>query len=152
MPIHLPTPGSNDLLDLTRGQFGGGITLSLGPTDLRVLCRQVADDFALLHPHRPFHVEMHGELRGGWDGERVLQAITNLVGNALQHCDAGVVTVRAQGEVERATIEVHNPWTPIPPAVLPTIFEPFRRGDDSAQASASTSCARSPALTAATPR
>jgi len=51
------------------------------------------------------------------------------VGNALQHGDPGrPVTVRITEEEGRAQLSVHNHGPPIPPEVLPSIFEPFQRG------------------------
>src|SRR5580700_9291396 len=41
-----------DILDLTRGQFAGGIPLSLQPTDLGAVCRGVVDECQLAAPER----------------------------------------------------------------------------------------------------
>jgi signal transduction histidine kinase len=66
---------------------------------------------------------------GVWDPERLAQAVGNLIGNALQHGEPGrPVTLRIAEEEGRAELSVHNHGPPIPPALLPSIFEPFQRG------------------------
>jgi signal transduction histidine kinase len=57
------------------------------------------------------------------------QVITNLVGNAVQHSPEGTpVRVGSRGRDGEVLLEVHNEGPPIPAEVLPTLFEPFRRG------------------------
>ena len=56
------------------------------------------------------------------------QVVSDLVGNALQHSpeDSPVeVTLKDLGE--SVVLETHNGGPPIPPEVLPHIFEPGRR-------------------------
>jgi signal transduction histidine kinase len=65
---------------------------------------------------------------GAWDEHRVLQAISNLTTNALQHGAPGSpVRVRLTGAERSVAVEVHNQGT-IPAELLPRIFEPFRSG------------------------
>ena len=122
-----------DLLDLTRGELGGGIPIVRVSGDVATLCRHVADDYVPRYPDRPITLDVTGDLHGEWDVDRLLQAISNLVGNALQHAEGGAVSIRARDEPGCVTIEVHNTGTAIAAEILPSIFEPFRRGDDSAE-------------------
>ena len=49
--------------------------------------------------------------------------------NEIEHAAPGtVVVVKARANGEQAIVEISNQGTPIPPDVLPFIFEPFRRG------------------------
>ncbi len=121
-----------DILDLTRNQLAGGIPLSLRPTSLADLCRAVVDECRLARPESELALELTGNPTGLWDADRLARVVSNLVGNAIEHSPAGRVTLRAIDNGETAALEVHNGGTPIDPAVLPTVFEPFRRGDGGA--------------------
>jgi signal transduction histidine kinase len=118
-----------EVLDLTRGQLGGGIPVTRTSCDLAALCRQVADECEAAHPDRKIRFESRGEeLRGEWDPSRLQQAITNLVANAIQYSSRDPVLVVASDEGDHAEIEVINHGTPIPEGAQRALFEPFRRG------------------------
>ncbi len=71
----------------------------------------------------------HGDLVGKWDADRLRQVVSNLLGNAVHHGAGGGpvdVTVTAEGGDVR--VAVRNGAPPIPPADLPTIFDPLVRG------------------------
>jgi signal transduction histidine kinase len=62
------------------------------------------------------------------DEHRILQALSNLAGNAVQHGTPGTpVQVRMTGNEEQVVVEVRNGGT-IPSDMLPRLFEPFRSG------------------------
>ena len=117
-----------DLLDLAREREGEGIPIDPKPTDLRGVCRQIIDELEAIAKDREvvFDCEANGD--GEWDEQRILQAISNLASNAVQHGTPGSpVRVRLTGDEHRVAVEVHNRGT-IPIDVLPRIFEPFRSG------------------------
>ena len=72
----------SDVLDMARSRVGGGITLSLEQVDLADLVRRVVAEHS---SDAGIRVELEGDLRGEWDPGRLAQAISNLLGNALQH-------------------------------------------------------------------
>ncbi|WNG14716.1 PAS domain-containing protein [Cystobacter fuscus] len=118
-----------DLLDFSQARLGGGIPVERKQMDLFELTRGVVEELAASHPEREVEMSQEGEGAGDWDGDRLAQVLGNLVGNALQHSPAHTpVRVRCQGEPSTVVIEVHNEGTPIDPAYLPELFEPFRRG------------------------
>jgi signal transduction histidine kinase len=115
-----------DMLDVTRTQFGASLPLTPQPTDAAVVCSSVIDRLESLHPSREIELQRQGDLHGYWDADRLNQLFSNLLKNAIQHGGAdSAVRVRAAGEPERVVIEVHNYGEPIPPALLPRIFEPL---------------------------
>jgi signal transduction histidine kinase len=120
-----------DILDLTRGQFAGGIPLSVQPTDLGAVCRGVVDECQLAAPERVLRLDVTGDVIGSWDTDRLGRVASNLVGNAVAHGGDGPVHVRLSDQGEQVALEVHNRGAPIDPQVLPVLFEPFRRGDTS---------------------
>jgi signal transduction histidine kinase len=121
----------SDLLDYTRTRLGAGMPVSPAPMDLDILCRAVFNEYRTAHPDRVirFHRAPDGDFSGEWDTDRLRQAISNLVGNAVQHGDKNApidVTLTADATV--VTVMIHNGGTPIAPGELPQIFEPLVRG------------------------
>ena len=117
-----------DLLDLSRAREGAGITINPKPTDLRVVCRQIIDELEAIARDRPITFDCDADGAGAWDEQRILQAISNLTSNAVQHGTPGSpVRVRLTGDEHHVAVEVHNRGT-IPSEILPRIFEPFRSG------------------------
>jgi two-component system, OmpR family, sensor histidine kinase VicK len=121
-----------DLLDLSRERHGGGIAISRAATDLQSVCRQVIDELAASAKDRSIELVCDGDARGEWDGPRLTQAISNLVGNAVQHSPAGTpIVVAIDARAADVTVAVRNQGQ-IPPDVLPTIFDAFRSGSEKA--------------------
>ena len=112
------------LLDFTRVRLGGGIPLETKPIDLRDVYRDVVEEFGTA-----VRVEVEGDVTGTWDPDRLTEALSNLVRNAVEHAAPGTsVVARAHAEGSEVVVEITNQGAPIPPALLPVIFEPFRRG------------------------
>src|SRR5690606_35964544 len=113
-----------DLLDLTRFRLGGSLPLKRRPVDFRLLCEEVLAELASSHPEADLRCDMAGTPSGEWDADRLMQAVSNLAGNAVQHGEgsAVVLCVRDQGDSVRLT--VHNGGPPIPDELLPFVFQP----------------------------
>jgi signal transduction histidine kinase len=118
-----------DLLDYTRTRLGAGMPVSPTPMDLNSLCRQLFDEFRTAHPSRVIRFQSDGEQTGEWDADRLRQAISNLLGNAVQHgAENAPIDLKLTGETSDVVVVVHNDGPPIPPGELPRIFEPLVRG------------------------
>jgi PAS domain S-box-containing protein len=66
------------------------------------------------------------------DSDRIVQALTNLVGNAIKFSPAGgQVTVSARQENSHVTFEVADQGRGIPPDKIATVFERFQQVDSS---------------------
>jgi signal transduction histidine kinase len=119
----------SDVIDFARGQRGGGIPAVPVTCDMGEICREVVDEVRVAHPARALTIVASGDLIGSWDRDRLLQALSNLVSNALIH-GSDPVEIRAFEEPDRqsVTTEIHNAGPPIPDDVMPTLFDPFRRG------------------------
>jgi signal transduction histidine kinase len=116
------------LLDLTRSRFGGGIPIDPEPVDIREVCEQVVGQTELTHPDRSLRVDVRGDSTGVWDRDRIVHLLANLVGNAVQHGEPRTpIELRIDGGENELVIEVANRGNPIPPAMLPSIFDAFRR-------------------------
>ncbi|MFL5351539.1 ATP-binding protein [Archangium sp.] len=123
-----------DILDFTRTRLGGGYTLARTWVNVHDVLRQVVEELEVAHPQRRFELSVSGTGWGEWDADRIAQAASNLVGNAVQYSpeDSAIrVVVRDEGEGVR--VEVHNLGPPIPTERMPHIFDPFVRGRDGAR-------------------
>ena len=111
------------LLELTRGRLGGGFPIEPKPTDLREVCRSIAEEF------KPaLQLDVEDNLTGLWDPDRLAEAISNIARNATEHAAPGTgVVVKAHAEDADAVVEIINQGEPIPDDVLPFLFEPFHR-------------------------
>jgi two-component system, sensor histidine kinase and response regulator len=118
------------LVDFTRGELGGGIPIQPTPMDFGAVLRSVVDEISTAHHGAEIQVETSGSLVGAWDGERVHQALTNLLGNAVLH-GKGCIRVNASGQRAGVLVKVHNGGPAIPDDQLPRIFEPFRKEERS---------------------
>lgn len=117
-----------DLLDLSREREGTGIPVEPKPNDLRAMCQQIIDELEAIARDRKIIFDCEADGQGAWDEHRILQAISNLISNAVRHGTPGSpVRVRLTGDEQRVAVEVHNEGT-IPGEILPRIFEPFRSG------------------------
>ncbi|VTT99024.1 histidine kinase : ATP-binding region ATPase domain protein OS=Gemmatimonadetes bacterium KBS708 GN=J421_6171 PE=4 SV=1: HisKA: HATPase_c [Gemmataceae bacterium] len=118
----------NDLLDLTRARLGAGIPLACAEMDLGEVGRQTVEEVAAYHPDRDLRFEASGPVRGSWDAARLGQALSNLVGNAVQHgSPAAPVAVAVRGAADEVAVSIHNRGAAIPPAHVNLIFSPLKR-------------------------
>ena len=116
-----------DMLDLARVRLAGGIPIRREPVDFGELLRQAIDEQRASAPERQIELAVHGRLDGEWDGARLTQVVSNLVGNALQHGEPGcVVECAVDGsDAEQVVLSVRN-GGPIPEDIRPHVFDPFR--------------------------
>jgi signal transduction histidine kinase len=118
-----------DLLDFTRARLGGGLPVRRAPGDLHLLTQQAVEEVRLAHPGRDVRFTSSGPGQGEWDADRLLQVITNLVNNALAYSPLDTpVQVETRGEPDAVLLHVHNAGPPIPPELMPRLFEPMTRG------------------------
>lgn len=119
----------SDLLDYTRTRLGAGMPVNPAPLDLALLARELIYEYRAARPDRAIDFRADGDLNGRWDSDRVRQAISNLMGNALQHGSPDFpVTLSLTGDATSVVIEIRNGGEPIPPGELPKIFDPLIRG------------------------
>jgi signal transduction histidine kinase len=116
-----------DMLDLARARLGGGIVVQREPADFQALVERVLREHQAAAPDRTIEARYQGDLAGHWDPERIGQAASNLIGNALKHGNPLLpVRVSLDGTMPaHVTLMVQNGGT-IPADMLPHLFDPFR--------------------------
>ena len=116
-----------DLLDTTRTNSGARLPLRLERADARTLASEAIGDLTLRAGDR-FALDAPQPVHGHWDGERLKQALNNLLENAVKYgAEDTPITCRVSCTKERLFISVHNQGDPIDPTLIPVLFQPFRR-------------------------
>jgi chemotaxis family two-component system sensor kinase Cph1 len=116
------------VLDMSRIDGGLGLGVALEPVDLTALLEDLIDEARLAYPTVPFQLVCDDAAAVNADGGRLAQVLSNLLSNARHHGEAGKpvrVCVRVDGK--EAVVEVCNAGAPIPPELVATLFNPFKR-------------------------
>jgi signal transduction histidine kinase len=115
-----------DLLEYTRTRLGAGMPIDRSACDLGPVCEGSLEDIRAGNPEQQFVQQMSGDLNLQADAARIQQALSNLLGNAVQHGSRrSPVTLTANGETDAIVLKVGNSGDPIPSDALQVIFEPL---------------------------
>jgi signal transduction histidine kinase len=125
---------TSDLLDI--GRLDQGLfTLKIQPVDLAEIARVTAA--ALTTPSTPIEVEAPAEIVILGDGDRLQQALENVVSNAMKYSPSGEpVRLRLglvdDGDAPRCQLDVIDRGPGIPPEIRPHLFGRYSAGKGSA--------------------
>jgi signal transduction histidine kinase len=116
----------DDLLLLAR--LDEGTELRQEPVEVELVLREALLRAMLLAP-REVSVEAEPDLYVLADPDRLLQVLTNLVANAVQHTDErGRIVIASERQNGHVLLRVSDNGEGIPPDELPHVFERFYRG------------------------
>ncbi len=121
----------SDLLDFTQARLGSGLPVHRARVDLHQVTETVVDELRVSAPEQRIVVKHSGDATGSFDGERIAQAVSNLMGNALKFSpENAAITLEVRGEADAVVLSVHNRGEPISAELLPHLFTPLHRGKD----------------------
>ena len=121
----------DDLLDYVRSGVQGGMRLTPRAVAMDELCKNIIGDLLASHRGSAIELTSDGDVQGVWDEERIAQAVTNLIGNALKYGAPGTpvrVKVSEAADGQQVEVEVHNSGARISDQTLESLFEPLVRG------------------------
>jgi signal transduction histidine kinase len=117
------------LLDFSVARTGGSIPAVRVPTDAYGVVLGMVEELRQTVPDREITLTSGGDTSALIDPPRIAQVVSNLVGNALAHgSPSAPVAVTIDGSGPDLLLGVRNAGPPIPPELIPVLFEPFRRG------------------------
>lgn len=118
-----------NLIEFAQLRMGESLNLRWATVNLRVVAEEIIREMIPLCGEEQLQLSYRGDLEGEWDGARLEQVLSNLVGNAIKHGAPGSpITITLEGEPDEVLLSVHNTGVPIPEAQLKQIFLPFKSG------------------------
>ncbi|MEU3479455.1 HAMP domain-containing sensor histidine kinase [Streptomyces sp. NPDC033754] len=118
------------LLLLSRSDRGN---VTRDSVDLSLVAEEAAETLLPLAEQRGITLDVTGgATRTSGSAELLLRMTTNLVQNAIVHNlpSGGTVTVHTEERDDASVVRVENTGHPLPPDLVPTLTEPFRRGTE----------------------
>ena len=123
----------DELMDTVRLQYGEPVHLDIRRVDLARLAEDVVHDHKPNAPAHELRLERPDSLLLDGDGQRLRRVLDNLVSNAIKYSpDGGTVNVRLAADGAEAVVAVQDCGIGINPEDVPVLFEPFRRGGNTA--------------------
>lgn len=117
-----------DLIDFTRTHLGSGIPVHVARGNLVAVCQEVVNESRAIRPEMVIELHSPTRLEATFDADRIVQALSNIIGNALQYGDrAFPVRVSVTSDDKVVVISVNNRGPVIPPDQLSSIFDPMVR-------------------------
>ena len=106
----------DDPLDYVRSGLGEGMRFSPKDVDMALVCEKIVSELRANNPGRVIELETLGGPKCMCDEERIAQAVSNLVGNALKYRPADtLVKGRIDGfATHQIAVNVRNGGPPIP--------------------------------------
>jgi signal transduction histidine kinase len=119
----------DSLLDYSRSSLGQGIAIRRSRVDLAAECEEELEVVRAALPGRQIDLVVSGATEGAFDASRVRESLANLVFNAARYGAAGTaISVNLCGTQGKVALSVTNQGATIPDTLLPSLFEPLRRG------------------------
>ncbi|HUS29311.1 MAG TPA: ATP-binding protein [Kofleriaceae bacterium] len=119
-----------DLLEASAIE-NGALTLARAPVDAGSILKQAAADYELLVKETGARINAHipdDPILVQADRDRVLQVLSNLIGNSLKHAKGAPIELVLERREDAAMILVRDHGPGIPPSELPHVFDRYWSG------------------------
>lgn len=124
----------SEVLDVSRIQNGQGLSINPQQTDVCMVLHDMAREASTAHPGLQIELDCDDAGNASVDPDRLGQIMSNLLSNARHHGEQGKpIAVRAVNDGGTLTITVANYGAPIPPALLATLFNPFKHSSSTSK-------------------
>ncbi len=121
----------DDLLDVSRIDKRGGVSIEPSPFDLADELREVASRIQREHPNREVRLDVPTTLPVEADRDRIAQVLANLTDNAVKYSpQGGPIGIRARSEGQGVLVSVADEGVGLPEGQLDLVFERFYQADD----------------------
>jgi signal transduction histidine kinase len=121
----------DDLLDVSRIERRGGVSIEPEPMDLAEELREIASRVRREHPERQVAIDLPDALPISADHDRVAQVLGNLIDNALKYSPlGGPIALSAFVDGDEVEVQVADEGLGIPEWQRELVFERFFQADD----------------------
>ena len=117
----------DNILDLSRIE-SGEIKLNKRKVDLSKMLEDITSRYADFSKKHDFELNIKGKIEVEIDPERITQVLDNLLRNAVDYSEGGVIEVGAR-ENEEVIVWVKDEGPGVPPDKREKIFEKFYKGE-----------------------
>jgi len=118
------------LLDFSESRWKGALSIRPVVARLAEIAARVIEELSVANPERIILLELRGREPFELDPVRIEQVLSNLVGNALVHGEAGTpIEVFVDVRDSEALLAVTNRGPEIPADRAAFLFQPFTQGD-----------------------
>ncbi|QRY79824.1 GAF domain-containing protein [Pseudomonas sp. PDNC002] len=118
----------SQILEMSRLQSGGGMTVAPAHADLSRLVRDIVQETDVAYPGLAIETAIEDDVQAQVDPDRYLQVVANLLSNARHHGRPGrpvLVELSRQGDLAR--LSVLNEAEVLDEARLASLFLPFKQ-------------------------
>lgn len=118
------------LLDFSESRWKGALPIRPVPARPAEIAARMIEELSIAHPDRVILLELRGRQPFELDPVRIEQVLSNLIGNALVHGEAGApIEVFVDVRDSEALLAVTNRGPEIPADRAALLFQPFTPGD-----------------------